>query len=55
VPDEFERALGLNPRMRDTHHTGHDDEEYLAYTSEDQWPVGAADRQDWACPGKQCE
>ena len=55
IPDRLEKKLGLNPRKHDTHHTGYDDEEYLAYKSEEKWTIGGADEEDWACPGKQCE
>lgn len=49
-----ERKYGLSPKLRDTHCTGADDNEYLAYTiSTRQWKLGSADKQDWACPGRQ--
>ncbi|GEM_PF-4637312 len=49
-----ERKYGLSPWIKDTHCTGQDDNEYLAYKlSTKHWKLGSADRQDWSCPGRQ--
>ncbi len=53
IPDDREAAYGLDPLLRDTLGLGFKDCEYPAYLQDNTWPVGAADKQDWADPGKQ--
>lgn len=55
VPDEVEIELGYNPVDRDTLDIGYSDVEISAYRTADQWVVGSADEEDWACPGAQGE
>lgn len=54
LPDDQEKALGYNPKMKDTLGVGYDDEDVMCYRAETGWRKGAANKQDWACPGKQC-
>jgi len=50
-----EKKYALNPILKDTHCTGENDNEYLAYLiSGRTWKLGSADKEDWACPGMQC-
>jgi hypothetical protein len=55
VPDSLEKGLGLdakNKYSKDPSHT-YDDEEILCWAAEATWPIGKADKEDWAKPGKQ--
>lgn len=54
VPDDREAEYGLVAGVQDSWGYGFLDREYTAYTAESGWPVGSADSEDWACPGKQC-
>jgi hypothetical protein len=55
VPDALEPGMGLNPNNRNTFGIGPDgnDEELLCWMAETNWPIGSANSQDWAKPGKQ--
>ena len=55
IPDDREKALGLRPGCFDSLGYGYRDAEYPAYQAEDTWPTGAANREDWADPGKQSQ
>ena len=55
VPDFYEPDLGLSPNLPDTCELGYGDSECVAYVAENNWKVGTADKEDWACPGKQSE
>jgi hypothetical protein len=50
------RWLTMNPYRFSTNRCqkGERDEHYLAWIEEKRWPIGTADKEDWACPGKQC-
>ncbi len=50
-----EKKYGLSPVLQDTHCTGENDNEYLAYLlSNKAWRLGSSSKEDWACPGMQC-
>ena len=63
IPDDREAELGFDPNSRDTYGMGRrdgdcdcdywDDSEITAYQAQESWPVGSADKEDWADPGKQ--
>ncbi len=61
IPDDREADLGFDPNSRDTYGMGlrdgdpdyWDDSEITAYRAQELWPVGSADEEDWADPGKQ--
>ncbi|MGI5915084.1 MAG: hypothetical protein ACOX9A_01375 [Anaerolineae bacterium] len=53
VKDDREAAYGLDPKMMDTFGLGFRDCEYPAYLQQHTWPIGSANREDWAYPGKQ--
>ena len=61
IPDDREAELGFDPNSRDTYGMGlrdgdcdyWDDSEITAYQAQESWPVGSADKEDWADPGKQ--
>lgn len=52
--DSAEPSLGFDPTKYMTYpQTNEDDEEIHARLKESDWPVGSADKEDWAKPGKQ--
>ena len=53
IPDHLEGALGMNSLWYDTNDCKMSDEHYLAWLAGGQWPIGTADKEDWAAPGKQ--
>jgi len=57
IPDELEAALGYDKTKYSTFPPWIDtmfDEHHLTYKmSEEGWPTGSADHEDWAYPGKQ--
>jgi len=55
VPDDREAGYGLDPLLNDTFGLGYRDSEYPAYLQGNTWPIGAADKEDWADPGKQSQ
>lgn len=44
-----------NPQDADADDNGYKDVEDSAYAAGKRWKKGSADKEDWACPGKQCE
>jgi hypothetical protein len=52
IPDDREASLGMDT-VPDTHRCKMTDEHYLAWLAEGLWQIGAADKEDWAAPGKQ--
>ena len=44
-----------NPQDSDADDDGYKDVESSAYAAGKRWKRGSADKEDWACPGKQCE
>ncbi len=60
VPDDIELEDGMaregyDPLDWDSFDIGFPDSEVSAYQTADQWAVGSADEEDWACPGAQGE
>jgi len=53
VPDTLEAGYGMNPTQKSTLGAGLVDEEAICWKAEAAWPVGSADSEDWARPGKQ--
>lgn len=53
VPDSKEPGYGMDPTKKSTLGAGVDDEEAICWKAEAAWPVGSADKEDWAYPGKQ--
>jgi len=54
IPDKVEESLpGYDPFTKDSFNIGFDDDEVSAYQTANQWAVGSADEEDWACPGAQ--
>ncbi len=58
VPDDVElrdemSQAGYDPLDWDSFNIGFSDSEVSAYKTADQWAVGSADEEDWACPGAQ--
>ena len=53
VPDTVEESMGFDPHDSDSNNAGWDDEHFLTLLNEDDWENGTADKEDWACPGKQ--
>jgi len=53
VRDSRESAYKMNPKLKDSFGLGFRDVEYPAYLQEDTWPMGSANHEDWAHPGKQ--
>ncbi|MBI5879726.1 MAG: hypothetical protein HZB53_18935 [Chloroflexi bacterium] len=55
IPDVFEGNLGMNPQLWDTCGIGMSDNECVAAKAEARWRIGSANKEDWACPGKQAD
>jgi hypothetical protein len=53
IPDRFEEGLGMNPKWQDTHKCKMTDAHYYAWLAGSMWRNAAADKEDWAAPGKQ--
>jgi len=53
MPDSVEIAEGFDPKDWDSWNSGWDDEHFLTLMAEDTWQNGTANKEDWACPGKQ--
>ena len=56
IPDSMEADSlehVFDPLDWDTWNSGYSDEHVLVYLAEEAWAKGSADREDWACPGRQ--